>query len=56
MRNSLPHEGSILEQDNWTMWAFTEMERAFYEQQRGSQAENQRMQQSKQTMEKMKRG
>jgi hypothetical protein len=55
-RSSLPYKGSLLDQDNWLMWAFSVIERAFYDHQRGDQAENQRMNQTKQTMEKMKRG
>ena len=55
-RSYMPHEGPLLEQDNWLMWAFAIIERAFYDHQAGSQSENQRMQQTQQTMEKMKRG
>lgn len=30
-RVSLPEDGGVLVQDNWTMWAFGVLENAFYE-------------------------
>jgi hypothetical protein len=53
-RQCFPHEGTVLEQDNWVMWAFGVVETEYYGWDAGQRGERQRQQSQRQALEKMK--
>jgi hypothetical protein len=54
-RASLPHEGTVLQQSNWIMWAFSIIQDEYNSVIRGQHGESQRQQKSQQALAEMKK-